>query len=103
MASDAAMRASVVYRHMRVAYVLGARPNFVKMAPLIAELRRRVPDGRHTIIHTGQHYDRMMSEIFMEELGVPEPDHMLAVGSGSHAVQTARIMERIEPVLLEEQ
>jgi UDP-N-acetylglucosamine 2-epimerase (non-hydrolysing) len=103
MASDAAMRASVVYRHMRVAYVLGARPNFVKMAPLIAELRRRAPDGRHTIIHTGQHYDRMMSEIFMEELGVPEPDHMLAVGSGSHAVQTARIMERIEPVLLEEQ
>jgi UDP-N-acetylglucosamine 2-epimerase (non-hydrolysing) len=87
---------------MRIAYVLGARPNFVKMAPVIAELRKRMPDGRHTIIHTGQHYDKMMSQIFLEELGVPEPDHMLGVGSGSHAVQTARVMERIEPVLLKE-
>lgn len=87
---------------MRIAYVLGARPNFVKMAPVIAELRRRMPDGGHTIIHTGQHYDRMMSQVFMEELGVPEPHHMLGVGSASHAVQTARVMERIEPVLIEE-
>jgi UDP-N-acetylglucosamine 2-epimerase (non-hydrolysing) len=84
---------------MRIAYVLGARPNFVKMAPVIAELRKRFPDGGHTIIHTGQHYDRMMSQVFLEELGVPEPDHMLGVGSASHAVQTARVMERIEPVL----
>jgi len=84
---------------MRIAYVLGARPNFVKMAPVIAELRKRMPDGRHTIIHTGQHYDPMMSQVFLEELGVPEPDHMLGVGSASHAVQTARVMERIEPVL----
>lgn len=87
---------------MKIAYVLGARPNFVKMAPVIAELRRRMPDGGHTIIHTGQHYDRMMSQVFMEELGVPEPDHMLGVGSASHAVQTARVMERIEPVLIQE-
>ncbi len=84
---------------MRIAYVIGARPNFVKMAPVIAELRRRIPDGGHTLIHTGQHYDRLMSDIFLEELGVPEPDHMLGVGSASHAVQTARVMERIEPVL----
>jgi len=84
---------------MRIAYVVGARPNFVKMAPVISELRRRVPDGHHTLIHTGQHYDRLMSDIFLEELGVPAPDHMLGVGSASHAVQTARVMERIEPVL----
>ncbi len=88
---------------MRIAYVVGARPNFVKMAPVIAELRRRMPDGRHVLIHTGQHYDRLMSDIFLEELGVPVPDHMLGVGSASHAVQTARVMERIEPVLIEEQ
>jgi UDP-N-acetylglucosamine 2-epimerase (non-hydrolysing) len=84
---------------MRIAYVVGARPNFVKMAPVISELRRRMPGGRHALIHTGQHYDRLMSEIFLEELGVPAPDHMLGVGSASHAVQTARVMERIEPVL----
>lgn len=87
---------------MDIVYVVGARPNFVKMAPVIAALRRRLPDSRHALVHTGQHYDRMMSEVFVEELGVPEPDHMLGVGSGSHAVQTARVMERIEPVLLEE-
>jgi UDP-N-acetylglucosamine 2-epimerase (non-hydrolysing) len=84
---------------MRILYVVGTRPNFVKTAPVIAALRRRLPDGRHTIVHTGQHYDRLMSEVFLEELGVPAPDHMLEVGSGSHAVQTARTMERLEPVL----
>jgi UDP-N-acetylglucosamine 2-epimerase (non-hydrolysing) len=84
---------------MRLVYVVGARPNFVQMAPVISELRRRLPDGHHALIHTGQHYDRLMSDIFLEELGVPTPDHMLGVGSASHAVQTARVMERIEPVL----
>jgi UDP-N-acetylglucosamine 2-epimerase (non-hydrolysing) len=83
----------------RFVYVVGARPNFVKMAPVIAALRARFPDGRHVLVHTGQHYDRLMSDIFLEQLGVPEPDHLLGVGSGSHAVQTARVMERIEPVL----
>jgi UDP-N-acetylglucosamine 2-epimerase (non-hydrolysing) len=87
---------------MRIAYVVGARPNFVKMAPVIAEMRNRLPGAHHILIHTGQHYDRLMSDIFLEELGVPAPDHMLDVGSASHAVQTARVMERIEPVLLEE-
>jgi UDP-N-acetylglucosamine 2-epimerase (non-hydrolysing) len=87
---------------MRIAYVVGARPNLVKMAPVIAELRRRLPTGRHAVIHTGQHYDRIMSDVLLEELEVPEPDHMLGVGSGTHAVQTARGRERLEPVLQEE-
>jgi UDP-N-acetylglucosamine 2-epimerase (non-hydrolysing) len=89
----------VRWRPMRIVYVIGTRPNFVKTAPVIAALRRRLPEGRHTIVHTGQHYDRAMSEVFFEELGVPAPDHMLEVGSGSHAEQTARTMERLEPVL----
>jgi UDP-N-acetylglucosamine 2-epimerase (non-hydrolysing) len=87
---------------MRILYIVGTRPNFVKTAPVIAALRERHPEGRHAIVHTGQHYDRLMSEVFLEQLGVPPPDHMLEVGSGSHAVQTARTMERLEPVLLEE-
>jgi UDP-N-acetylglucosamine 2-epimerase (non-hydrolysing) len=87
---------------MRIVYVIGTRPNFVKTAPVIAALRKRLPQGRHAIVHTGQHYDRAMSAIFLEELGVPAPDHMLEVGSGSHAAQTARVMERLEPVLEEE-
>jgi len=67
---------------MRIAYVVGARPNFVKMAPVISDRsqigqHRRIPGGRHALIHTGQHYDRLMSDIFLEELGVPAPDHML--------------------------
>ncbi|MGI8903131.1 MAG: non-hydrolyzing UDP-N-acetylglucosamine 2-epimerase [Solirubrobacteraceae bacterium] len=84
---------------MRILYVIGARPNFVKMAPVIAELRRLLPEARHLVVDTGQHYDRMMSSIFLEELAMPAPDHVLGVGSGSHSVQTARVMERIEPVL----
>ncbi|HKP91747.1 MAG TPA: UDP-N-acetylglucosamine 2-epimerase (non-hydrolyzing) [Thermoleophilaceae bacterium] len=87
---------------MTFVYVVGARPNFVKTAPVLAEMRRRLPDARHVLVHTGQHYDQMMSEVFLAELGVGEPDHMLGVGSGSHAVQTARVMERVEPVLEEE-
>lgn len=88
---------------MRILYVVGTRPNFVKTAPVIGALRERHPEGRHAIVHTGQHYDRLMSEVFLEELGVPAPDFMLEVGSGSHAAQTARTMERLEPVLAEEQ
>jgi UDP-N-acetylglucosamine 2-epimerase (non-hydrolysing) len=87
---------------VRIVYVIGTRPNFVKTAPVIAALRERLPDGRHAIVHTGQHYDRAMSEVFFEELGVPAPDYMLEVGSGSHAQQTARVMERLEPILTEE-
>ena len=87
---------------MRILYVVGTRPNFVKTAPVIGALRERHPEGRHAIVHTGQHYDRLMSEVFLEELGVPAPDYMLEVGSGSHAAQTARTMERLEPVLADE-
>ena len=92
----------VRWRRMRILYVVGTRPNFVKTAPVVGALRARLPDARHTVVHTGQHYDRLMSEVFFEELGMPEPDHMLEVGSGSHAEQTARTMERLEPVLADE-
>jgi UDP-N-acetylglucosamine 2-epimerase (non-hydrolysing) len=84
---------------MRLVHVVGTRPNLVKMAPVIGTLRERFPDWPAAIVHTGQHYDRLMSEIFLEELGVPEPDHVLGVGSGSHAEQAARVLERLEPVL----
>jgi len=87
---------------MRILYVVGTRPNFVKTAPVIGALRGRDPEGRHAIVHTGQHYDRLMSEVFLSELGVPAPDYMLEVGSASHATQTARTMERLEPVLADE-
>jgi UDP-N-acetylglucosamine 2-epimerase (non-hydrolysing) len=73
----------------------------MKIAPIAAELARRSDELEHVLVHTGQHYDREMSEIFLEELGVGEPDYSLGVGSGSHAQQTAAVMERLEPVLLE--
>jgi UDP-N-acetylglucosamine 2-epimerase (non-hydrolysing) len=79
--------------------VVGARPNFMKTAPVIAALARRPDPVRHTLVHTGQHYDDAMSDVFVEELGVGRPDHMLGVGSGPHGAQTARVMERIEPIL----
>jgi UDP-N-acetylglucosamine 2-epimerase (non-hydrolysing) len=87
---------------MRLVHVLGTRPNFVKMAPVIAAARERFGAESSAVVHTGQHYDRAMSEVFFEELGVPEPDHMLGVGSGSHAEQAARVLERLEPVLRRE-
>jgi len=86
-------------RARHVISVVGARPNFMKTVPVIAALQRRPDDVRHTLVHTGQHYDDAMSRIFLEELGVGAPDVMLSVGSASHAVQTARVMERIEPVM----
>jgi UDP-N-acetylglucosamine 2-epimerase (non-hydrolysing) len=88
-------------RARHVMSVVGARPNFMKTVPVIAALQRRPDDVRHTLVHTGQHYDDAMSRIFLEELGVGAPDVMLSVGSASHAVQTARVMERIEPVMTE--
>lgn len=74
----------------------------VKMAPVIAALRARLPRSRHALVHTGQHYDELMSGVFLDELDVPAPDHSLAVGSGSHAEQTALVMERLTPVLTDE-
>lgn len=81
--------------------VVGARPNFMKIAPLVWEARKR-SDVKLKIVHTGQHYDKAMSDVFFEELGISEPDFYLGVGSGSHAVQTADIMRRFEPVVLDQ-
>jgi len=88
-------------RRRKVLSVVGTRPNMMKIAPIAAELGRRGDEFEHLLVHTGQHYDREMSEIFLVELGVGEPDYSLGVGSGSHAQQTAAVMERLEPVLLE--
>ncbi len=74
----------------------------MKTAPVVAALDSR-PDFRSVLVHTGQHYDEQMSRVFLEELGVGEPDYMLGVGSGTHALQTARVMERLEQVLEREQ
>jgi len=86
---------------MRVLNVVGARPNLMKIAPLVEEMRR-YPDIRQRLLHTGQHYDEAMSQVFFDELGIPRPDIYLGVGSGSHAEQTARVMVGFEQVLLEE-
>jgi UDP-N-acetylglucosamine 2-epimerase (non-hydrolysing) len=80
------------------AHVVGARPNFMKIAPVIRALRARLPAARQVVVHTGQHYDHSLSDIFLDELDVPAPDHFLEVGSGGHGVQTGRILERIESV-----
>ncbi|MCK4276287.1 MAG: UDP-N-acetylglucosamine 2-epimerase, partial [Phycisphaerae bacterium] len=85
---------------LKIFLVAGARPNFVKIAPLMAEMRKRPDEIEPFLVHTGQHYDDLMSQKFFQDLEIPEPDVNLAVGSGSHAQQTARIMERFEPVLL---
>ncbi len=86
----------------KVLSVVGTRPNFMKIAPIAGALAKRCEEFDHVLVHTGQHYDVEMSEIFFEELGVGEPQHRLDVGSGSHAQQSARVMERLEPVLLAE-
>jgi UDP-N-acetylglucosamine 2-epimerase (non-hydrolysing) len=83
-----------------VVLVAGARPNFMKIAPLQAELDRR--GTKSILVHTGQHYDAAMSDVFFDELGIRAPDHHLEVGSASHAVQTARIMEAFEPIVIDE-
>ncbi len=86
-----------------LACVVGARPNFVKMAPVLAGLRELVPDVRPVLVHTGQHYDEAMSDRFFSQLGLPEPDVHLEVGSGPHGQQTARVLERYEAWLMEAQ
>ncbi len=86
----------------RLLHVVGTRPNFVKMAPVIAACRAEFGADSNVVVHTGQHYDRAMSDVFFSELGVPEPDHMLGVGSGSHGEQAARVIERLEPILRDE-
>jgi UDP-N-acetylglucosamine 2-epimerase (non-hydrolysing) len=83
----------------RIACVVGARPNFMKIAPILRALRARPHVFAPALVHTGQHYDQAMKDAFFDQLGIPEPDVDLGVGSGSHAVQTAEIMRRFEPEL----
>jgi UDP-N-acetylglucosamine 2-epimerase (non-hydrolysing) len=87
-------------RPLRIVHVVGARPNFMKIAPVLAACRER-PGLESFLVHTGQHYDERMSRLFFDELAIPRPDVDLEVGSASHARQTAMIMERFEPVLLD--
>src|SRR5256885_7364697 len=82
-----------------VAHVVGARPNFMKAAPVMRALRERGVDQR--LVHTGQHYDDRLSAIFFRDLALPEPDLNLGVGSGSHAGQTAALMVALEPAFAE--
>jgi UDP-N-acetylglucosamine 2-epimerase (non-hydrolysing) len=86
---------------MKILHVAGARPNFMKLAPVLRALGRH-PAVRSVLVHTEQHYDHAMSGTFFQELGLPTPDHALGVGSGTHAAQTAGVMTAIEPVLQEE-
>ena len=84
----------------RIVLVGGARPNFMKVAPVFRALNQRSDAFRTTVVHTGQHYDDAMSSVFFEQLGLPEPDAYLNVGSGSHGAQTARVMIKFEEYLL---
>ena len=85
---------------MHIVHVVGARPNFMKAAPVMSTLRGR-PNVVQTLVHTGQHYDRNMSDVFFEQLCDSAPNVNLEVGSGTHAQQTAEVMSRFEPVMLE--
>ena len=87
---------------LKVINVVGARPNFMKVAPIVAAMKRRPTKFLPLVVHTGQHYDAAMSDSFFRDLELPEPDTHLGVGSGSHAAQTAAVMERFEPVVLRE-
>lgn len=85
---------------MHILHVVGARPNLMKVAPVLSALKQ-YSKIKQSLIHTGQHYDTNMSDVFFEQLAIPAPDVNLGVGSGSHARQTAEIMTRFEPVVLE--
>jgi UDP-N-acetylglucosamine 2-epimerase (non-hydrolysing) len=87
---------------IKVINVVGARPNFMKVAPIVAAMKQRPDRFQPLVVHTGQHYDAAMSDSFFRDLNLPQPDTHLGVGSGSHAVQTAAVMERFEPVVLRE-
>jgi UDP-N-acetylglucosamine 2-epimerase (non-hydrolysing) len=87
---------------LKVINVVGARPNFMKVAPIVEAMRRRAGEFAPLVVHTGQHYDERMSDAFFRDLGLPRPDVHLGVGSASHAQQTAAVMQSFEPVLLAE-
>jgi UDP-N-acetylglucosamine 2-epimerase (non-hydrolysing) len=86
---------------MRIVNIVGARPNLVKIAPLLREMQKH-PEIEPILVHTGQHYDEKLSDIFFRQMCIPKPNINLEVGSGSHAWQTAEILKRMEAVLLEE-
>ncbi len=86
---------------MKVLHIVGARPNFMKVAPVLAALRAK-ENVSQTLVHTGQHYDVNMSDVFFQQLEIPAPDFNLAAGSGTHAAQTAQIMVRLESVILDQ-
>ncbi|HEX8294065.1 MAG TPA: UDP-N-acetylglucosamine 2-epimerase (non-hydrolyzing) [Pyrinomonadaceae bacterium] len=86
---------------LKVINVVGARPNFMKVAPVVEAMRGRRDEFAPLVLHTGQHYDERMSDAFFRDLGLPLPDVHLGVGSGSHAQQTAAVMQKFEPVVLE--
>jgi UDP-N-acetylglucosamine 2-epimerase (non-hydrolysing) len=86
----------------KILNIVGARPNFMKIAPIVREMRRRAGEFEPLIVHTGQHYDEAMSDSFFRDLGIPKPDHHLEIGSASHAVQTAKIMIAFEPIVIAE-
>lgn len=79
---------------MKIINIVGARPNFMKIAPLVTEMQK-TPCINQVLVHTGQHYDKSLSTLFFDELGIPKPDIDLEVGSASHAIQTAKIMKKI--------
>jgi UDP-N-acetylglucosamine 2-epimerase (non-hydrolysing) len=87
-------------QHLKILNIVGARPNLPKIAPLMREMQCH-PEIEAILVHTGQHYDERLSDIFFRQMGIPPPHVNLEVGSGSHASQTAEILKRIEPVLLE--
>jgi UDP-N-acetylglucosamine 2-epimerase (non-hydrolysing) len=87
---------------LKVINVVGARPNFMKVAPIVDAMKRREQQFTPLVVHTGQHYDAMMSEAFFRDLNLPEPDVYLGVGSGTHAAQTAAVMQQFEPVVIRE-
>jgi len=87
---------------LKIINIVGARPNLPKIAPLIREMQRH-PEIEPILVHTGQHYDEALSDIFFRQMGIPTPHVNLEVGSGSHAAQTAEVLKRVEPVLIEHQ
>ncbi|MEO6726865.1 MAG: UDP-N-acetylglucosamine 2-epimerase (non-hydrolyzing) [Blastocatellia bacterium] len=87
---------------LKILNIVGARPNFMKMAPIIAAIKRRSVEASQVLVHTGQHYDEAMSASFFRDLQMPPPDINLEIGSGTHAGQTARVMLAFEPVLIEQ-
>ena len=85
---------------LKVINVVGARPNFMKVAPIVEAMKRREDKFAPLLVHTGQHYDGQMSDAFFRDLNLPQPDVYLGVGGGTHAEQTARVMQEYEPVIV---